>query len=301
MGNKQRWKNVTTFNIVVLVATVLLFAGALVSAPAQQAGAADLPVRDATLYAAEPQPLTVAQCGQCHPGQFNGLKQAGGKHQFDCRRCHQVFHAYNPRKNNYAEIMPKCAACHTPPHGEQHKQCLTCHENPHTPRQVPLTDRLAKLCSSCHSAEAKKLKTEPSAHTQQECSSCHHDRHGYIPTCDECHEPHFETQAFDSCTQCHDVHQPLNIALSESVDVKTCGVCHEEIYAKWSATPCKHGQVSCARCHTRHGLIPKCTDCHTPPKSHAAKLLERFPRCLTCHLDVHDLPVKKEEKKNRRK
>jgi hypothetical protein len=99
-----------------------------------------------------------------------------------------------------------------------------------------------------------------------------------------------------TCSQCHDVHQPLNIGLSETVDLQTCNACHDEIYAKWSATASKHGKVNCASCHSKHGLIPECTSCHTPPKSHAAKLLEMFPKCLTCHLDVHDLPVKKSAK-----
>ena len=27
------------------------------------------------LYATQPQPLTVTQCGQCHPGVFSGVKE----------------------------------------------------------------------------------------------------------------------------------------------------------------------------------------------------------------------------------
>jgi hypothetical protein len=280
----------------VLVAAVLLISGALSSASAQQTARTDLPIQDSSLYAVEPQPLTIDQCGQCHSRHFKNLKQAGGLHQFDCRECHEVFHAYNPLRDNYAAIMPQCATCHTLPHGEKHAQCLSCHQNPHTPRQVAMTDNLAGLCSSCHATQAEQLQAAPSKHTQQPCNSCHHDRHGYIPVCSECHEPHFESQAMETCTQCHDVHQPLNISLSETVDVHTCNACHDSIYAKWSATPSKHGKVSCASCHTRHGLIPECTNCHTPPKSHAEKLLEMFPKCLTCHLDVHDLPVKNKVK-----
>jgi len=296
MNHPKRMEKLTGIFVVVLVAAVLLISGALSGALAQSTARTNLPPRDPSLFSAEPIPLTLAQCGQCHPRHFGDLKQAGGKHQFDCRDCHEIFHAYNPLRKNYADIMPKCATCHSPPHGAQHTDCLRCHKNPHTPRIVPLTENLAGICATCHPDQAKQLQAEPSKHTQQECSSCHHDRHGYIPVCSECHEPHFSEQSFETCTQCHDVHQPLNIALAESVDLKTCNVCHDSIYAKWAATPSKHGKVSCASCHTRHGLIPECTTCHTPPKSHAAKLLEMFPKCLTCHLDVHDLPVKNKKK-----
>jgi len=278
---------------VFLVVAMLLLSGALSSASAQQPLRTDLPTQDPSLYVTEPQPLTLTQCAQCHTVHFGDLQQAGGKHQFDCRECHAVFHAYNPRKNNYVEIMPKCATCHVPPHGAQHILCLNCHDNPHAPRQVPMTDDLAGICASCHGEQAGQLLGAPSQHSQQECSSCHHDRHGYIPSCAECHDPHFEAQEMATCTQCHDVHQPLDISLSDTIDLRTCAVCHDAVYAKWSATPSKHGKVSCASCHNRHGLIPECTDCHTPPPSHAERLLEKFPKCLTCHLDVHDLPVKK--------
>lgn len=280
--------------ILILVAALLLATGATSVALAQQAVKRDtLPQQDATLYATVPQPLTVVQCGQCHPSHFGDLKQSGGKHQFDCRECHEVFHAYNPLKKNYAEIMPQCATCHGQPHGNKHVQCLNCHNNPHAPNRVPMTHMLAGICSDCHSPQAAELQQFPSKHTEQSCNSCHYNRHGYIPTCSECHEPHFDTQAQVTCMQCHPVHQPRTIVLAADVDLKTCDACHTDIYSKWQDTPSKHGQVSCAECHTEHGLIPECSNCHEPPKSHAPKLLEMFPKCLTCHLDVHDLPVKK--------
>lgn len=275
----------------IVLAAVLLTTGVAFAAPAQQR--TDLPALDTALYEVNPQPLQMAQCGQCHPSHFGSLKESGGLHRFDCRECHEVFHAYNPLKKNYADIMPKCATCHDNRHGSKHVDCLNCHDNPHAPRRVPMTHMLAGICADCHSNQAEQLIAQPSKHTQQPCDSCHHNRHGYIPSCAECHEPHFAAQTMTTCSQCHDVHQPLNIGLSKTVEVKTCDACHSDIYTKWSGTKSKHGAVSCALCHTRHGLIPECTSCHTPPESHAAKLLEMFPKCLTCHLDVHDLPVKK--------
>jgi len=278
--------------IAALVA-VLLLAGAVSAALAQTATRTNLPAQEPGLYAVDPQPLTVTQCGQCHPTHFGALKEAGGKHQFDCRECHEVFHAYNPLKNNYAEIMPKCATCHGQPHGTKHVQCLNCHENPHAPNRVPMTHMLAGICSDCHGAQNTELQKFPSKHTEQACNSCHHNRHGYIPQCAECHEPHFETQAEATCQQCHPVHQPLTIALSSNVELETCNACHSDIYVKWQGTPSKHGQVGCAECHTQHAMIPECSLCHVAPPGHAPKMLEQFPNCLTCHLDVHDLPVKK--------
>jgi len=280
--------------IVLVIAATLVCAGVVTTALAQEAATrSDLPTQNAALYAAQPQPLTVAQCGQCHPTHFGALKDAGGKHQFDCRECHEVFHAYNPLKKNYADIMPKCATCHGQPHGTKHVECLNCHKNPHAPSRVPMTQMLSGICADCHATQAEELQKFPSKHTQQACGSCHHTNHGYIPSCSECHEPHFESQAQETCLQCHPVHQPLNIALSEAVQLETCNVCHQDIYTKWKGTASKHGGVSCASCHTKHGMIPECSNCHEPPPSHAAKLLEMFPKCLTCHLDVHDLPVKK--------
>lgn len=276
--------------IIALIAVFLLFAGAVTTALAQTRK--DLPPRDASLYAADPQPLTMAQCGQCHPTHFSLLKNAGGKHQFDCRECHEVFHAYNPIKKNYAEIMPQCATCHGQPHGTKHVDCLNCHQNPHAPNRVPMTHMLAGICSDCHTSEAAELKNFPSKHTEQPCNSCHHSRHGYIPQCAECHEPHFENQAETTCMSCHPVHQPLTIKFTDTVELETCNACHSNIYDKWKATPSKHGGVGCNECHTEHGKIPECSMCHQTPKAHAKQMLEKFPNCLTCHIDVHDLPVK---------
>ncbi|MEJ2032756.1 MAG: cytochrome C [Deltaproteobacteria bacterium] len=218
----------------------------------------------------EPPPLTVAQCGQCHVGIFRNLKEAGGKHRFDCHRCHQQFHAYNPVKNNWAEIMPKCLRCHTePPHGKQFTNCS---------------------CGKCHTQQNEELIKFPSAHTEQGCSTCH-EVHGKIPSCLDCHEPHLDQQKMADCLGCHQAHKPLDIVFNGDVNAATCGTCHGDVYAKWKATTSKHGQVNCAECHTRHGFIPKCTSCHGQP--HEANMLKKFPVCLDCHIDPHNLPVKK--------
>jgi len=250
-----------------------------------------LPQVDATLYATNPVPLQPAECGQCHAGQFTDLKNAGGKHRFACQECHEVFHAYNPRKNNYNDIMPVCSTCHGQPHGQKQVECIGCHQNPHSPLAVPAMEKLAKSCSDCHAGPTKELADFPSAHTKQGCQTCHYERHGYIPNCGECHNGHYEGQQLQECKTCHArVHAPLNIKFAANAKVQNCSGCHDTVYAKWKATPSKHGQVSCAMCHQKHGQIPDCRECHAEP--HNKKQLEMFPNCLTCHVDVHDLPVK---------
>ncbi len=243
----------------------------------------------AALYQTEPTPLTAVQCGQCHTGIFRYLKNDGGRHRFECQNCHQEFHAYSPKKQNWDDLMPKCSSCHTLPHGKQFTDCLSCHQNPHTPRKVPMAAQLTGNCGNCHTSPAAQLKQFPSKHTQQGCQACH-TSHGLIPSCFNCHEPHFEAQAVATCTTCHPVHKPLQIDFAGDIELKTCSGCHETVYNTWSGSKSKHGQVSCASCHTQHGLIPKCNDCHGWP--HSKKLHDKFTSCLTCHLDPHDPPVK---------
>lgn len=240
-------------------------------------------------YAVEPQPLTVAQCGQCHISYFRYLKNEGGRHKFDCQDCHQKFHAYSPRKNNWDELMPLCSNCHTLPHGEKQTECLACHANPHTPRKVVMDERLKSACADCHASPAAQLAQFPSAHTEQGCDACH-DSHGFIPSCFNCHEPHYQGQILESCVGCHPVHKPKVIAYTTGADMQTCGSCHGAVYATLTGSPSKHAQVHCAACHESHGQVPSCSDCHGRPHSEA--LLAKFPNCLDCHLDAHNPPIK---------
>jgi len=282
------------FNKLILTVTVVSLALLLSGVTPRTALAADkaLPVADPSLYANEPAALQPEDCGQCHVGQFGDLKSEGGKHRFSCQGCHERFHAYNPRKNNYDELMPVCADCHGQPHGAKQVDCLNCHTNPHAPRTVPAMDRLASSCADCHTGPAKELKQFPSAHTEQGCQSCHHEKHGYIPNCFECHDGHYEGQTDQECANCHtQVHAPLQIAFPRGSDAKNCASCHDGVYAKWTKTPSKHGEVLCSMCHQEHGKIPNCRDCHGEP--HDKRQHEMFSNCLECHIDVHDLPVKR--------
>ena len=272
--------------------SLLLVALILVASTAFAAKLAtvDIPVQ-AELYATTPTPLTPGQCAQCHTGVFGSLKDNGGKHRFDCQGCHKAIHSYNPKKGNFDEIMPKCASCHTDIHGPANKDCGSCHANPHTPRKVAMTPRLASSCATCHAGPKADLVKFPSKHSLVACEKCH-TSHGFKPSCSACHKPHFQGQAFTTCATCHSVHKPKQVTYANTEPAATCGSCHTKIFAKWKATPSRHSKVNCATCHhNKHGYIPQCTECHKAP--HPAGILQTFPKCLSCHMDVHDLPSMK--------
>ena len=272
--------------------TLLLVVPVVLAGPEEKkkVSTVDIPVK-AELYAIDPQPLTIVQCGQCHTSHFSNLKSSGGKHRFDCRDCHTTFHAFNPSKGGWDALMPRCASCHNIPHGSAVTDCLACHNNPHTPRKVALSQLLINTCSSCHAAVKEKLVKFPSKHGKVSCQSCH-TSHGFKPNCYACHKPHHQGQEITACTKCHDVHKPLMVTYEKSSPAVSCGACHVKVYEKWQRTQSKHAKVNCAACHhAKHKYIPKCTECHAAP--HRKSILDKFPSCLGCHLDVHDLPVGK--------
>lgn len=240
-------------------------------------------------YATEPQPLTAEQCGQCHPGLFRNLKEEGGKHRFGCQKCHNTFHAYSPRKGNWDAIMPKCSNCHETPHGPKITDCAGCHSNPHTPKKIAATAQLTNACFNCHASARDQLVNFPSKHSKVACTTCH-TSHGYKPSCFNCHKPHTPGQGLATCTTCHPVHRPMQISYGKDVPSPTCGACHAKVYNIWLKGTSKHKTVACATCHKdKHRFVPKCSDCHGMP--HKKMIHEKFPRCLTCHIDVHDLHV----------
>jgi hypothetical protein len=160
--------------------SVLLAGG--IPRPAEAADPArELPEVTVELYASDPVPLDPIECGQCHIKHYSNLKNAGGQHRFACQECHQLFHSYNPLKNNYAELMPRCGSCHGQPHGPKQISCADCHKDPHAPQRAPAVEQMVAICADCHAEPAEKLTAFPSAHTEQGCDACHHDQHGYIP------------------------------------------------------------------------------------------------------------------------
>ena len=250
--------------------------------------------QSADLYSSEPAQLTPVQCGQCHSSLYADIKAAGGRHKFECQKCHKSFHAYSPVKNNWPELMPKCRDCHLLPHGEKITDCSSCHNNPHAATRIPMSTTLVKSCAACHGGPFDQLQKFPSKHTKLTCDNCH-PSHAYVPACSACHKAHFVGQEFKTCnSECHPVHQPRNISYKKDADARTCGACHGKVFATWSKSPSKHSKVNCASCHSKHGYSPECSVCHVGP--HSKQLHERFPKCLTCHQNPHDLPIKQHSK-----
>ena len=243
------------------------------------------------LYTEKIKVLTPAQCGQCHLPIYDLIRKEGGKHRFECTNCHQEYHVYNPLKQNYAEIMPKCQRCHGLTHGETLAECSQCHIDSHSPKNIPMNTFLEDECITCHPKPGDEMNQFPSKHKDQGCSACH-EKHAYIPSsCMNCHEPHIANLTQDKqCLVCHPVHSParrLKYAKGTSNDI--CAGCHDEIAAALAANKSKHHNLACVDCHNEHKYVPKCKDCHK--KQHSKKLLEKFENCLRCHIDPHNLPA----------
>jgi hypothetical protein len=245
------------------------------------------------MYSMEVAPLTIEECGRCHTTHYNWLRENGARHQgVACTECHQIFHAYNPLRNNYAELMPQCSSCHDAPHGtsEAVMQCLECHANPHKPLvSIPVLETLASRCQSCHGDVAASLKAEVSKHTEQECASCHSETHGRIPQCNECHENHSPMAVLETpdCLACHPVHTPLRISYPISQGKGVCAGCHDEAFGLLEARVTKHSALTCAECHSSHGQLPACRECHGEP--HSASIHEKYVNCGECHGIAHDV------------
>ncbi|MBN2706702.1 MAG: hypothetical protein JXR89_09720, partial [Deltaproteobacteria bacterium] len=213
--------------------------------------------------------LTSQQCAQCHFPVYDNIARNGGKHQINCRDCHESFHTFRPGMK-WSEALPKCATCHGAAHGQAFLDCLACHADPHAPLSS-LTDLkvLAKACETCHSAQKAEVVKYKSAHTAVACSECHHTRHGHKPACTECHsEPHAKFVDNAGCMGCHPVHSPREINYPAATENSLCASCHGDITRALAASPRKHSTLQCVFCHAdRHGYVPDCGKCHSQPHS----------------------------------
>lgn len=280
--------------IFVVPAVLLFFCFA--GGPAPPAAVAEEAAKAISPYQMDIKPLSTIECGRCHFPVFEAIKQHGGKHQFDCVRCHHEYHVYNPRKKNYDQIMPQCAWCHKSAtggafHGDNKTltPCLSCHMDPHQPLGIPM-GHIENTCGLCHMPEAKEIESFPSKHESDvACADCHADKHGFIPECSMCHESHSPDVELDSraCMACHPVHKPLEIAYPKTTDSQVCAGCHEDVYGMLQKKVTKHTAVTCADCHPKHGEIPRCTRCHGEPHPKSMKATQ----CGKCHGIAHDLTM----------
>ena len=248
-------------------------------------------------YKMEIKPLTTAECGQCHFSIFQNIKQEGARHQIDCIRCHTQYHVYNPRKQNYDQIMPECISCHVsnsggPFHGENEglTPCLVCHADPHKPLAIPMSE-IETSCALCHTKEGNEIKNYPSKHTSDvSCADCHAEKHGYIPECSACHDSHSPKTALTTadCMICHPVHKPTSISYdAEKTSSTICAGCHSVAHDLLQKKETGHTYVKCSKCHPSHKEIPPCSRCHGEP--HTKTMLMDTTKCGDCHGIAHDL------------
>ena len=227
--------------------------------------------------------LSVDDCAKCHEQQPREIEEAGSAHkeQINCQECH-IGH-----KPVSANNIPLCSMCHEGSAHYQLENCLSCH-NPHQPLRVVLAGDLKAECLTCHTDQNAQLEANPSKHTTFACNFCHADKHGVIPECLQCHEPHSEKVAQADCATCHEVHQPLVLKYPDTTQNILCAACHDLPYSQLMATGTKHREVACVSCHAdQHKTVPQCSDCHDLP--HAEGIHAKFPLCGSCHNIAHDL------------
>ena len=260
-------------------------------------GPADTPQ---ALYPGMDGPMPRKKCMRCHPDIARLLRTAGEKHAgVACRECHLQVHAYFPDKTGYAEILPKCARCHQHPHGEELVKCSDCHQEAHSPLYIPGGRALAGGCYVCHEELDRDIKTFFTAHTELYCTGCHHTRHGYIPSCLECHQPHKGTlpvpgiitandASLDQCLSCHPPHKALKVEYADDTPNTVCGFCHRKAYEMLDTNKTRHSALQCSQCHPgKHRTIKRCRECHNVP--HPGTMVDNFRSCGQCHGVAHSV------------
>ncbi|OGQ99166.1 MAG: hypothetical protein A2521_08710 [Deltaproteobacteria bacterium RIFOXYD12_FULL_57_12] len=232
---------------------------------------------------AEQAVLESADCGKCHEKQVLAIESDGGRHQtkVTCVDCHVE---HRPRGK---DVIPPCARCHE---GRPHfslANCLGCHSDPHMPMNLQLAADLTGPCLTCHEQQGQEFKEYPSKHSRLSCTFCH-SAHGLIPECFQCHKPHVEDQTMPQCLGCHPVHQPRKIVYPMTTPRRFCVPCHAGIGELMAKTKTKHRNFTCAYCHRGdHPSMPTCRVCHGEP--HGPEMIAKWPVCIDCHIDSHNL------------
>ena len=227
--------------------------------------------------------LSIDDCVKCHDLQPREIDAAGAAHkeQINCLDCHTGHRPVSPAN------IPACSQCHE---GTDHyalDNCMRCH-NPHQPLNVVLAGELKAECLTCHTEQNAQLVANPSKHTEVSCNFCHAEKHGVVPACTECHEPHSAEMTQNDCSTCHAAHQPTVLEYPGTTQNMLCAACHGTAYDQLLATQTKHRSVGCVECHAnKHKTVPQCSDCHGTP--HAAGIHAKFPKCGDCHNTAHDL------------
>jgi predicted CXXCH cytochrome family protein len=254
----------------------LLFLGAFALTPGLTATAQAQP-------AAAKATLVDGDCAKCHEKEPQQIETKGAAHktEISCRSCHEN---HRPK---VAKNIPECSNCHSGTPHYQLKDCKTCH-NPHMPLDITLKGELKEVCLTCHEQQGKEVKANPSKHGEVSCNFCHADKHGVIPECVQCHQPHAPTMTQADCKTCHQAHQPLLLTYGSQTANSQCASCHQKANDLLMASESKHRTVTCVTCHAdKHKKIAQCSDCHGMP--HAPGMHQKFPKCGDCHNIAHDL------------
>ncbi|MEW6290921.1 MAG: cytochrome c3 family protein [Thermodesulfobacteriota bacterium] len=121
-------------------------------------------------------------------------------------------------------------------------------------------------CVKCHDGIVLTLQRKGEAHRPL-CMDCHQGHPPadmeIVPSCGRCHRdgPHF---ALPGCIECHlDPHQPLEISFRRDITAP-CLTCHTKQSEQLLANPSIHSKLACSACHTFHGQIQPCQNCHLP-------------------------------------
>ncbi len=131
-------------------------------------------------------------------------------------------------------------------HADFESNCALCHQ--------PLKSTQAALCMQCHTDIASQV----SAHT---------GLHGRL-------------QAVDQCASCHAEHKGRNF------DPTQAAILSFDHNLTGFPLSGKHGQITCAQCHTNNRYdqaSPACMSCHQEPATHASMF---GTGCQECHTNV---------------
>ena len=136
-------------------------------------------------------------------------------------------------------------------------------------------------CRKCHEDVVFTLNIKGKAH-QTLCGDCHKGHPpedvGIIPLCSQCHNEDKEHFRLESCMTCHvNPHAPLEISFTRDI-TKPCLSCHKKQMEQLQKYPSIHTKLACTACHTYHGQIQPCTNCHLP---HSDTMKD--DSCTVCH------------------
>jgi hypothetical protein len=189
----------------------------------------------------------------------------------DCIKCHDV-RKIETRAPDHT-IVPNCMNCHT------------FHKEP----------------SKNTGTGFWKLMGE-GGHRNLTCGACHGDdvmQLGKLPQCTKCHSPHLNGAQWDRsvCLGCHsDPHIPVrNSVFNDTPPKEACGACHNSVYQTLTIYDSKHNWLpSCASCHPKHREKMECMTCHTNnrhdkfhPGAKCVSCHGLVTRCTGCHTDPH--------------